>query len=180
VPRPFWLNSLYLNAATGQASVNAGATVTMLIGASPSPITAGNASVLLNETRVPLLNANGGQIMFQIPAGTPAGPIAVRVESSGERSLPIAIPVDGTAARILAASTGAGDLVALSVAGLTDDKVTVMVNGKTAKLIAALPDGDKYIVIFQLPEDVHKGDTVPVTLVTSSGTSDPFSLKIGG
>jgi hypothetical protein len=102
------------------------------------------------------------------------------VESSGERSLPIAIPVEGTTARILAASTGAGDLVALSVTGLTDDKVTVMVNGKTAKLIAALPDGDKYIVIFQLPEDARKGDTVPVTIVTSSGTSDPFSLKIGG
>jgi hypothetical protein len=180
VQRPFWLNSLYLNPATGQPSVSAGAMVTMLVGASPAPVTPANTSVLLNDTRVPLLNANSGQITFQIPAGTPAGPVAVRLEASGERSLPIAIPVEGAVARILAASTGAGDLVALSVAGLTDDKVTVMVGARAAKLIAVLPDGDKHIVMFQLPEDAPRGETVPVTLVTATGASEPFSLKIGG
>jgi hypothetical protein len=155
----------------------------MLVGASPVPVTTTNASVLLNDVRVPLLSANSGQISFQIPAGTPPGPLAVRVEASGERSLPIAIPVEQqvSAARILAASTAAGDLVSLSVTGIAlDERITVQIAGKPCRLVGVLPDGDKIVVIIQLPEDVRRGETLPVTITTPSGTTEPFNLRIGG
>jgi hypothetical protein len=192
VPRPFWMSSLYLNTVTGQPSVNPGSTVAMLIGASPVPATTANASVLLNDIRVPLLSVNSGQITFQIPASTPVGSLVVRVEIAGERSLPITIPVEAVSrpadggssngtVKILAASSTAVDLVALQVSGLgSDDKVTVQIAGRTARLIAVMPDGDKHTVIFELPGDIRRGDTVQVTVSNSAGTSEPFSLRIGG
>jgi hypothetical protein len=184
--RTFWLNSLYLNAVTGQPAVGAGNTVTMLIGAAPVPVTTTNASVLVNDIRVPLLSVNAGQITFQIPSSLTSGPLTVRLEASGERSLPIALPLDGQApgavsgARILVAA-GSGDLYTLSVSGLVpDDKMTVQIGSFPARIIGVLPDGDKHIVMIQLPAEARRGETLPLTITTAAGTSEPFSLRIGG
>lgn len=180
VSRPFWLNSVYLNAISGQTSVSAGSTVTMLVGASPVTLTTANASVMVNDIRVPLSSVSGNQITFQLPPGLPAGPAAIRIEAGGDRSLPIVIPLDQPVARILAVTSAVSDLVALSVTGMTDEKVSVSAGGKACRVISAIPDGDRYTVIFQLPEGSKAGDTVPVTVTTAAGTSDPISLKIGG
>jgi uncharacterized protein (TIGR03437 family) len=188
--RNFWLSSAYLNAVTGQTSLNPGSQAMMLVGASPAQITATNTSVLLNDVRVPLVSATNGQIVFGIPATASPGPLTVRVETAGERSLPITIAIDplpAASVRVLAASTSGGDakpgeLVFLSVVGLNGSasQALVTIAGRDARVMAVFPDGDRHTLAVRVPDETPRNTNVPVVVLLGDSTSEPFSLKIGG
>jgi hypothetical protein len=182
-PRTFSLSSAFLNAVSGQPSVSAGSLITLTVASTPVALTSANTAVFLGELRVSGAVVTGNQITFQIPSTMPAGPVTVRVEAGGERSLPITIPVESSTLRITSAQSGAGPvtpLVLLEVQNLGDHPAAVTANGREARILQTLRDGDRHRLLIELPENSPAGARVSLIVTSEGRISDPFSLTIGG
>lgn len=188
--RSFWLTSWYMNTATGQPFVTAGSPVTLLVGASPTPITAANTAVILNEVRIPVLAASGNSVSFLIPAGTPLGPTVLRLETAGERSLPIILPIEPPAPRILSVTTipaldgrgpRPGDNLVLKVQNLDPEKSTVLTYfaGREVKPLAVLRELEGHSVVVRVPDDTLTGMDILITVSADSRVSDPIRIRVG-
>ena len=194
--RSFWLSSNIVNAATGQPGVTAGAQAVLTVGASPVTLAIVNVGLLLNDRPIPVSSVVNGQITFTVPAGTVAGPVVLRVDAGGERSLPIMMIVDPPPPRILSAAPEsepdgsplhAGQLVSLTVADLERQgsvvdaaKIAVKLGGidvKVAQVVQQQENSHKVLVY--LPETTPTGDNLPLTLSINSRTSEPLAVSVG-
>ncbi|MCX6598013.1 MAG: matrixin family metalloprotease [Acidobacteria bacterium] len=146
-----------------------GGSVTATVGERPAAVTVAGPSVLLLE----------------IPAGLPAGPAIVRIQSGGEQSLPFAIQVEPAALTIPALAADvrggrAGDLITLPVNGLTDltvpfskPRVTVTLNG-----VEHLATASGNNVVFTLLSSVPPGNrTLTVTVDGRVSGAIPFVVR---
>lgn len=196
-PRAFWLSSLTLNVTTGQAPLTPGSTAMMLVPASPAPLTPTTTTVLLGETRVPLQAVQGWpmqQITFQVPSNLPAGPVVVRVEAAGERSLPILVQIDpvprpegpriaaivtvsSSQARLLKAGEIASLLVADAPRGAAA-KISVTLGSRDLKVLQVFEENDRYNVFIQVPEDAQTGENIALVVSVDGRASEPVSLTI--
>jgi uncharacterized protein (TIGR03437 family) len=193
--RAFWLSSSVLNFVTQQPSVTAGAIAVLTVGGSPVTVTPGSANVILGDRQLPVLAVNGNQVMFQIPAGTPVGPVAVRLESGSERSLPIVVPIDPPPPRILSATVAnqtltealpahAGESISLIVADLKEtgspiggSRVVVNIGGVHVNAISVSEAGSAHKLTVLLPSHSPVG-RVPVSVEIDERTSEPIQVSI--
>lgn len=184
-PRPFWLMSTVMNAtAQGQTSVSAGSFATVTAGVAPAPLTTGNTIVHFNDRTLPAVSVNGLQVTFQIPSGTPLGPAVVRLETGGERSLPIAISIDPPPPRIVSASVGGNSpLLELKVADLErmgvvvdPSRMSVNVSGQDVRVAQVLEQSGAHQVLVRLPAAAT--GPVQVTVGIDNRTSEPVNVSI--
>jgi hypothetical protein len=196
-PRLFWLTSSVTNLATQQRSVNAGAMASLVVGNSPVVLTPG-AAVFLGERQVPVvLVNNGNELVFQVPANTAVGPVVVRAEAMGERSLPIAIAIDPPAPRILSASSAnqridsnraayAGESIDLFVTnlkiagnGIDLSRLVVNIGGIVVNAIGISEVGEGHRITLVLPPHTPVGQ-VPISVELNDRTSEPINVSIRG
>jgi uncharacterized protein (TIGR03437 family) len=196
-PRAFWLTSSVMNFTTQQPSVTAGAFATMTVGNSPMPVSPTSATVLLGEQRLAIPMANGNQITFQIPAGTPIGPAVMSVESNGERSLPIVVQIDPPPPVILSANSAnqlldaarparAGETINLIVSSLEAPgaqvnplRLVVNIGGVHVNVASVTDVGeDAHKLTLVLPSHSPVGTDVPVSVEIDDRTSQPIGVSI--
>lgn len=79
------------------------------------------AQVSLNDVPVQVLFSGANQVNFLVPAGSPTGPLTLRLLTAAGSALPVVLHVDAPAAAIAAVNTssaGPGDTLQITVIGL--------------------------------------------------------------
>jgi len=194
-PRLPLISSQLRDAATGLTSVYPGALAA--ISGSNFSTAPGSVAVTLNDQPVPVQSVTSSQIVFQIPPNQPTGPALLRVQSSGEWSLPVAVQIDPAPPVITmlvnasAGNTGRaarpGDLITLTVRGLAEPDATVApgsvkvtVGGIEHQALSVFPATEPgvYYVVFALGTGVPFGPQVPLTVSVDQRVSLPFYLPI--
>jgi uncharacterized protein (TIGR03437 family) len=193
--RAFWLHSNVTASGSGQASVTAGSIAVLRVGNSPLPV-AQSATVWLGDRQLNAMAVAGNEIAFLIPAGTPAGPFAVRVESNGERSLPIVMAVDPPPPRIVSVTSAnqlldtnrpahAGETINLFVTNLdpasapiSPSRLVVNIGGIHVNANSVSEAGEGHKVSLVLPSHSPVGNGVPLSLEIDERTSEPVPVVI--
>lgn len=193
--RNFSLSSTITNAATGLPGVTAGSQAVLTVSNAPTALTAGNLSLLIDDQPTPILTlAAAGQITFQVPASAAPGPVVVRLENSGERSLPIMMIVDPPLPKILSASPDSGgtasklktgQLVALMVSNLQSEgtavdtvRVAVKIAGVAVRVAQVIEQAALHKVLVYIPESTPTGSELPLTVSVDRRTSDPIPVTV--
>jgi uncharacterized protein (TIGR03437 family) len=194
-PRAFWLTSAVGTAGSDQPSVTAGSIALIHIGNSPLPVT-NSATVHFGEQQLRVLSVNGNEIGFQVPASTAPGPVAVRLESNGERSLPIVVAIDPPPPRILSVTSSnhlldanrpahAGETINLFVenldttgAAVNPSRLVVNIGGVHVNAASIAEAGDGHKVSLVLPSHSPVGSEIPVSVEIDERESQPFTVAI--
>ena len=197
-PRQLALSSQVVNAATGQASVQAGTVALVTVpGLTQAQIFAG-LSLTVNGAPAQIVNAGPGQIAFQIPASVAAGPAVLKLQAGAEASLPIAITIDLPSPVVLAALTGGAaidatrparpaELVTLLVGNLGDGATSIrmrlVVGGIEHQIAQVFPAPNQPgldQVLFFLNPAVPAGAQPVVVSVDGRASAPFFSLQVRG
>jgi uncharacterized protein (TIGR03437 family) len=194
-PRAFWLTSSVINFATQQPSITAGSFAMLKVGNSPAPLTT-SGSVFLGDRPMPILALDGNQISFQIPASMPLGPVVVRLEMQGERSLPIVLSVDPPPPRILSVTSASqrldsnrpahtGEMINLFVANLDKSgapvdpsRLVVNIGGIHVNAASVAEEANGHRVTLMLPPHSPIGDQVALSVAIDDRTSEPVNVPI--
>jgi hypothetical protein len=192
--RTFWLSSNINNATTGLPGVTAGAQAVLTVGSAPVPLTSSNITLFLNDQAIPVSGVQNNQITFQIPANVTPGGVVLRLEVSGDRSLPILMIIDPPLPKILSAVSDNGDsgsslrlgqLVALTVSNLQaagsavdTERIAVNLAGTPVRVAQILEQSDVHKVLVYVPATSPVGTELPLTVSVDSRTSDPIAVSI--
>ncbi|MGH9664961.1 MAG: hypothetical protein ACRD9L_11105, partial [Bryobacteraceae bacterium] len=149
-----------------------------------------------------ILSTLNGQISFQVPSGTPAGPAILKLQdANGDSVFPIVMQVSPPPPLITAAFVGGsgstpldathpaspGSIVTLAVSGLGDptsvalSRLRITVNGAAAKIIGVSPAGSQTsfaLVQFVLDPATQAGTAVPVVIALDSNPSAAFPILV--
>jgi hypothetical protein len=194
-PRQSVIAAPVVNAATGAAGVPSGGLAMMSVSNLTAP--GGSIAVTVNDQRAAVLSVSGGQVTFQVPAGTPVGPAIVRLQlPGGEPVLPVVMQVDVAAPIITAAFSAPGvpadaarpafrgSLTGFLVSGLPDaatlgdfSSVRVNVGGVDHAPISAANQNGAVLVQFVLSTSVPAG-AQPATVSFNGAASQPFTLQV--
>lgn len=186
------ISSRLISAVTGDEYVYAGATV---LASFTAPLAAANAPLALTFNDVPIPVAQNGErsLLFQIPAGTLAGPAILRLQVGQETSLPVAVVVSMPPPYITGASVNgvavdaahpvrAGDSVTLTVAGLAEvdsvvspGRVFVGFNDNAVTATQVVAGSGSHTVTCIVPAGNPPG-TVLVFVTIEGRTSRPIAL----
>jgi uncharacterized protein (TIGR03437 family) len=195
-PRAFWLQSSVTVFGSDQASVTAGSIAVLRVGNSPMPVTQA-ASVWLGDRQLNPMAVAGNEIAFLVPAGTAVGPMVVRVESNGERSLPIVVAIDPPPPRIVSVTAAnerldasrpahAGEMINLFVTNLDSagsdidpSRLVVTIGGIHVNANSVTEAGDGHKVSLVIPSHSPVGESVPLSVEIDERTSEPVPVAIG-
>jgi uncharacterized protein (TIGR03437 family) len=196
-PRQLALSSQVVNAATGQAGVQAGTVAVVTVpGLTQAQIFAG-LSLTVNGAPAQIVNAVPGQIAFQIPGSVAAGPAVLKLQAGAEASLPIAITIDLPSPVVVAALAGGAaidatrparpaELVTLLAGNLGDgasaSRMRLVVGGIEHQIAMVAPAPNQPgldQVAFFLNPAVPAG-AQPVVVSVDGRTSAPFALQVRG
>jgi uncharacterized protein (TIGR03437 family) len=192
--KAFWLSSNIVNAQTSVPSVSPGNTAMLTVGSGPATLSGSNVSLFLNDRSIPISSVTGNQMTFNVPAATAPGAYVLRLEATGERSLPILMIVDPPPPKILSAAADSGDnsstlkagqLIAVRVSdsesvGSTLDlsRVEVRLAGVEVKVAQILEQQDLHKLLVYVPDNAPTGSDVPLTVSIDSRTSDPLTVAV--
>jgi len=191
------LSSQLVNAANGQATLNPGSTAVATVLTAPSVLSASSVVLTWNDRQLPVISINGNQLTFQVPSDATPGQYTLRVDTNGQRGLPIGVAVDPTPPIINAIGSifnqpvdaarpaHPGDLLNLQVVNLADQgtvvapsRVTVNVGGTDIAINQVAAVGAGHQVILFLPQNIALGTQVPLTISIDGRVSAPVFLSI--
>lgn len=195
--RTFWLRPNIVNAATEAPGISAGVAAILTVGNSPATLTANNVTLLLNDRSIPIRSVTDGRVTFDVPAGTSSGAAVLRLEVSGEKSLPVMMVVDPPPPRILSASPESGkssalktgQLVTLLVSDLETtgtivdaERIGVTLGGVDVDVAQVIGGGSEkanaHRVLIYVPQTLATGNKVSLTVSIDSRTSDPITVAV--
>ena len=195
-PRVFWLQSAVTVFGSDQPSVTAGSIAVVRVGNSPLPVTQA-ATVWLGDRQLSPMAVAGNEIAFLVPLGMAVGPTVVRVESNGERSLPIVVSIDPPPPRIVSVTAAnqlldanrpahTGETINLFVTNLDDigsqidpSRLVVTIGGIHVNANSVTEAGEGHKVSLVVPSHSPVGESVPLSLEIDERTSEPVPVAIG-
>jgi hypothetical protein len=195
-PRTFWLQSSVTVFGSDQPSVSAGSIAVVRIGNAPLPVTQA-ATVWLGDRQLSPMAVTASEIAFLIPPGTAVGPAIVRVESNGERSLPIVVAIDPPPPRIVSVTSAnqlldanrpahAGETINLFVTNLDSDgsdispsRLVVTIGGIHVNANSVTEAGEGHKISLVIPSHSPVGASVPLSVEIDERTSEPVPVAIG-
>lgn len=151
----------------------------------------------VNDRPAQVLSVDGSTVTFTVPSGLAPGVAVVRLQSGGESTLPLAVPVVQQQAVISSVTAGFGtlitperparygELMSLLVTGLPENfaptgsqpKVTLTIGGIEHRLLTVNPNGGFLQLQFTVQTLVPQG--TQQMIVTVEGTTvAPYSLPV--
>ena len=193
-PRALVIGSQLTNTATGNGAVWAGSPASVPVLQSPVALASSGLTLFLNDRAIPATFVNE-QIQFTIPAGTPAGPAVIRVQTAGETSLPVVVQIDTPPPVITGTllngqpiegsrNVRPGDYLTLVVSGLAEpgaavntSRVLVSFGGVESNPQQVSPDRQSHLVVFVIPAAAPAG-AMPVALAVDGKWSAPVTVTV--
>jgi uncharacterized protein (TIGR03437 family) len=188
------ISSQFINAATGLSAINPGSPVTTTVLTTTAPLASSSLSLWLNDRQLVIAGVSGNQLSFQIPSDVGVGQYSLRLDSNGQRGLPVGIAIDQPPPQISTVflATGQlvdsghpahpGDLLNVQLTGLADvgaaianGRVVANVGGIDIAVNQVIASGLTHQVFFFLPLNVATGAQVPVTIAID-GRVSPATL----
>ncbi len=191
------LSAQVVNASTGLPVITAGSTVIATVLTTPSPLLNSALALSWNDRQLPILAVAGNQLTFQIPSDATPGQYSLRVDSNGQRGLPIGVAVDSAPPVINAVGSifnlpvdaarpaHPGDLLNLQVIGLADpgsivaaSRVSANAGGIDISINQVAAVGPGHQVLLFLPQNIPLGTQIPLTVSIDGRVSAPVLLPI--
>jgi hypothetical protein len=183
----------------GLAPVYPGSMVTLPVPNLPAGAALNNTIVTLGDRSVTLGGVGAGTITFFVPANMPAGPAVLRINSSGDQTLPIVLPIEPLPLVITAAlsSTGVlldsshaarpGEAINLLVTGLTEAQaqqpaqIRVLAGGFDLPVAGVIPSGAQqglYVIQTTIPQQILPGAVLPILISVEGRSSAAVQVAV--